>query len=91
MNINNHNYQSFLLLYADGELLPNEMEIVDAFVKSGFLSSGNETRRALKENAVSVNKVKVTEEYVISTNDLIANTFVLLQKGKKNYYILKVV
>lgn len=65
--------------------------IVDAFVKSGFLSSGNETRRALKENAVSVNKVKVTEEYVISTNDLIANTFVLLQKGKKNYYILKVV
>ena len=64
--------------------------IVDAFVKSGFLSSGNETRRALKENAVSVNKVKVTEEYVISTNDLIANTFVLLQKGKKNYYILKV-
>jgi tyrosyl-tRNA synthetase len=65
--------------------------IVDAFVKTGFLSSGNETRRALKENAVSVNKVKVTEEYVISTNDLIANTFVLLQKGKKNYYILKVV
>jgi predicted nucleotidyltransferase len=65
--------------------------IVDAFVKSGFLSSGNETRRALKENAVSVNKVKVTEEYIISTNDLIANTFVLLQKGKKNYYILKVV
>ena len=65
--------------------------IVDAFVKSGFLSSGNETRRALKENAVSVNKIKVTEEYVISTNDLIANTFVLLQKGKKNYYILKVV
>jgi len=65
--------------------------IVDAFVKSGFLSSGNETRRALKENAVSVNKVKVTEEYVISTNDLIANTFGLLQKGKKNYYILKVV
>ena len=65
--------------------------IVDAFVKTGFLSSGNETRRALKENAVSVNKVKVTEEYIISTNDLIANTFVLLQKGKKNYYILKVV
>ncbi len=65
--------------------------IVEAFVKSEFLSSGNETRRALKENAVSVNKVKVTEEYVISTNDLIANTFVLLQKGKKNYYILKVV
>ena len=65
--------------------------IVEAFVKSGFLSSGNETRRALKDNAISVNKEKVTEEFVISSNDLIANTFVLLQKGKKNYYILKVV
>lgn len=65
--------------------------IVDAFVKTGFLSSGNETRRALKENAVSVNKLKVTEEYVISTNDLIANKFVLLQKGRRNHYILKVV
>lgn len=65
--------------------------IVDAFVKSGFLSSGNETRRALKENAISVNKVKVTEEYVISKDDLIGDKFVLLQKGKKFHYILKVV
>jgi tyrosyl-tRNA synthetase len=65
--------------------------IVDAFVKTGFLSSNNEARRALKENAVSVNKTKVTEDFVITTEDLLANQFVLLQKGKKNYYILKVV
>ncbi len=64
--------------------------IVDAFVKSGFLSSGNETRRALKENAISVNKNKVQEDFVITTNNLIQNKFILLQKGKKNYYILNV-
>jgi tyrosyl-tRNA synthetase len=71
--------------------LQNGLPIVDAFVKTGFLSSGNETRRALKENAISVNKNKVTEEFIITTDNLIANTFVLLQKGKKNYYVLRVV
>jgi tyrosyl-tRNA synthetase len=64
--------------------------IVDAFSKTGFLSSNNEVRRALKENAVSVNKEKVTEEKVLTVNDLIQNHFVLLQKGKKNHYVLRV-
>ncbi len=65
--------------------------IVDAFVaKSNFLPSNGEARRALKENAISVNREKVTEEYTITKNDLINNRFVLLQKGKKNYYVLSV-
>jgi len=38
-----------------------------------------------------VKKVKIKEEYVISKYDLIGDKFVLLKKGKKNYYILKVV
>jgi len=68
------------------------LNIVDAFVaKTSFLPSNNEARRAVKDNAVSVNREKVTEEYAITKNDLINNQFVLLQKGKKNYYILKVV
>ena len=64
--------------------------IVDAFSKTGFLASNNEVRRALKENAISVNKFKVTEDFIITTDDLIADRFVLLQKGKKNQYILEV-
>jgi tyrosyl-tRNA synthetase len=64
--------------------------IVDAFSKTGFLTSNNEVRRALKENAVSVNKAKVTEDFLITKNDLIADRFILLQKGKKNQYILEV-
>lgn len=65
--------------------------IVDAFVKTGFLTSGNETRRALKENAVSVNKLKVKEDYILTSEDLINGKYILLQKGKKNYYILQIV
>lgn len=65
--------------------------IVDAFVKTGFLTSGNETRRALKENAVSVNKAKVKEDYILTSEDLINGKYILLQKGKKNYYIIEIV
>lgn len=56
--------------------------------KTGFLNSNGEARRALKENAVSVNKVKVKEDYVLSSSDLINNKYVVLNKGKKNTYIL---
>jgi tyrosyl-tRNA synthetase len=66
--------------------------IVDALsAKSGFLSSNSEARRALKENSISVNREKVSEEFSLSTNDLINNEFILLQRGKKTYFILRAV
>jgi len=58
--------------------------------KTNFLKSNSDARRALKENAVSVNKEKVKEEYTITSADLIANKYVLLQRGKKSYFLLKV-
>jgi tyrosyl-tRNA synthetase len=58
--------------------------------KTGFLASNGEARRALKENSISVNKEKVTEEFNLTSNDLISNKFVLLQRGKKNYFVVKV-
>jgi tyrosyl-tRNA synthetase len=59
--------------------------------KSGFLPSNGEARRALKENSVSVNKEKVDDTFVFSSEDLLNNKFILLQRGKKNYFLLKVV
>ncbi len=56
--------------------------------KTNFLKSNGEARRALKENAISVNKEKVKEDYKITKADLINNKFVLLQRGKKNYFVL---
>ncbi len=58
--------------------------------KTGFLGSNGEARRELKQNSISVNKEKVKEDYSITKNDLINNKFVLLQKGKKNYYVILV-
>ena len=57
--------------------------------KTGFLSSNGEARRELKQNSISVNKAKVKEDFRITKNDLINNQFVLLQRGKKNYFVLE--
>lgn len=56
--------------------------------KTQFLSSKSEARRDLKANAISVNKEKVEEGFQLTSNDLIADHYVLLQKGKRNYFIL---
>lgn len=67
------------------------LNIVEALVgQSGFLASNGEARRALKENSISVNKEKVTEEFSITIDDLINDQFVLLQRGKKNYFVVRV-
>ncbi|UPQ77667.1 tyrosine--tRNA ligase [Flavobacterium azooxidireducens] len=72
--------------------LENGIGIIDALsAKSGFLPSNSEARRALKENSISVNREKVTEDFSLSTSDLINNEFVLLQRGKKTYFILRAV
>ncbi|MAM29777.1 MAG: tyrosine--tRNA ligase [Flavobacteriaceae bacterium] len=72
------------------EELDNGLDIIAALAEKGrFLKSNGEARRALKENSISVNKEKVSEGYMISNEDLINDTFVLLQRGKKNYFILK--
>lgn len=68
------------------------LDIIGALaVNTGFLKSNGEARRALKENSISVNKEKVKEDYQITANDLINNKFVLLQRGKKNYFLIRVV
>jgi tyrosyl-tRNA synthetase len=59
--------------------------------KTGFLKSNGEARRALKENSISVNKEKVGEDFSIDSTALINNKFVLLQRGKKNYFVIRAV
>ncbi|SFC94299.1 tyrosyl-tRNA synthetase [Algibacter lectus] len=72
--------------------IDNGLDIIAALAeKGGFLKSNGEARRALKENSIAVNKEKVKDHYSITKDDLINNKFVLLQRGKKNYFVLRVV
>ena len=55
---------------------------------TGFLASKGEARRALKENSISINKVKVNENTTITGEDLISGKHILVQRGKKNYFLV---
>jgi len=73
------------------EDIDNGLDMIGALAaKTGFLNSNGEARRALKENAISVNKEKVTDSFMIGSSDIIADSYVLLQRGKKNYFLLKI-
>ncbi len=72
------------------DTLESGLDITTALTTSGFLPSGNEARRALKENSVSVNKEKVTTDKVLTTDDLINDTYIIFQRGKKKYFMVKV-
>jgi tyrosyl-tRNA synthetase len=71
-------------------LLDEGLDMVAALVsETSFLSSNGEARRAMKENAISVNQSKVDQNYILGNKDLIADQYILLRRGKKNYFILK--
>ena len=59
--------------------------------KTGFIASNSEARRSLKEKSIAVNKEKVEESYIIDEKDIIDDKFVLLQRGKKNYFVIVIV
>lgn len=59
--------------------------------KTGVFKSNGEARRMLKDRAVMINKNKVDEDYILSNNDLLNNRYLLVQKGKKNYFLVKIV
>ncbi len=56
--------------------------------KTGVLHSKSEARRALKEGSISINKQKVNEDYIISDQDLINSKYILVQRGKKKYFLV---
>ena len=70
-------------------LLEEGLDIITALAGEGsFLKSNGEARRALKENSIAVNKAKVNDSKKITSADLINERYVLLQRGKKSYFIL---
>lgn len=72
--------------------LHSGVEIVDFLAgKTSILPSNGEARRALKENSISINKAKIGEDYKVCESDILKNNYILAQRGKKNYFLVKVV
>jgi len=58
--------------------------------KTSVFSSRGEARRMVKDNGVALNKEKVKEDYTVTEADLLNSKYILVQKGKKNYFLVKV-
>ncbi len=72
--------------------IENGMGIIEFLAgKTQIFASNGEARRMLKDNGVSINKEKVKDSYEITTADLLNEKYILVQKGKKNYFLVKVV
>jgi tyrosyl-tRNA synthetase len=73
----------------DKVMLEKGISAVDLLATStGFLTSNGEARRALKENSIAVNKEKINDTYQAKVSDLICDRYLLLQRGKKNYFLV---
>ena len=71
--------------------LENTIGIVDFLAeKTQVFASKGEARRMLKDNGVSINKSKVSEDFALSLIDLLNQKYILVQKGKKNYFLVVV-
>lgn len=75
------------------EINPGELQqgigIVDLLAeKTNIFPSKGEARRMLKDGGVQVNKEKVNEEFTAGPAHLLNSKYMLVQKGKKNYYLL---
>lgn len=71
--------------------LQETLSVVDlCAAETSMFASKGEIRRELKQNSISINKVKVGEDYIVSEKDILSCGCILVQKGKKNYYLITI-
>ncbi len=75
----------------DAARLANGIDIVSFLAASGVFPSKGEARKTILGGGVSLNRQRVDSiTFEIKTSLLLHNTYLLVQKGKKNYYLIKV-
>lgn len=66
-----------------------KLDVADILAeKTNIFSSKGEVRRMIKSNAISVNKEKISQNFQFEKIDLLSGKYILVQKGKKNYYLI---
>jgi tyrosyl-tRNA synthetase len=69
------------------ELNQPEEEVTEFLNSTGFFKSKSDVGRALKGNAISINKSKIDAAYTIANEDWLLGKYMLIQNGKKNFYL----
>jgi tyrosyl-tRNA synthetase len=67
------------------------IDVTTMFTNSGIFDSKGNARKMIADGGVSINKVKINDPKLVPTNaDLLHGKFLLIQKGKKNFYLIEV-
>jgi tyrosyl-tRNA synthetase len=66
------------------------IDVVSFLFETGIMPSKGEARKMLVGGGISINKQKVLDiTFIVDSNSLLANQYVVVQKGKKNHYLVK--
>lgn len=69
--------------------LDNGISIVDLLVETGILASKSEAKKAVQGNAVTVNKIKISDlNHLVQPSDLLHGQFLMVENGKKNKFLV---
>jgi len=76
----------------DKSALEAGIDIVDALAEhTAIFPSKGEARKMVQGNGVAINKTKVGLDKTLSGDDVVAEGLIIVQKGKKNYFLISVV
>ncbi len=76
----------------EGSKLDEGLKLIDLLTdETDILPSKGEMRKLVKANGLSLNKEKVADsEMLVTKAELIAERYLLVQKGKKNYFLITI-
>jgi tyrosyl-tRNA synthetase len=78
--------------FALSELETGQTAILDFLVRNQVTASRGEAKRLLESGGIYLNNVKVSEtNSIVSTSASIANKYIVVRKGKKNYYLVNLI
>lgn len=73
------------------EAAPNVTDLLSEVTKGGIFPSKGEARKMIQGGGVSVNKARIENPQEKPAFELLHNRYLLVQKGKKNYFLISVV
>ena len=86
------NMEGIVKCYLASDKIKAGMDIVSLLADTNIFPSKGEARKMVQNGGVSINRNKIAEvEFLVNDEHLLHNQYLLVQKGKKHYYLVKVV
>jgi tyrosyl-tRNA synthetase len=84
-----HALEGIIQLSYPMEQLRQGVDLVRFLADSGTLTSRGEARKLVQNGGISVNRNKVDLQFIVGTGSLLHDKYILIQKGKKNFYLVE--